>query len=516
MLALTLWRQPRWGLDPRGGRFSRLRQGLLFGLAATNQHLPISMALRLHLRSRSLIDAGNRCRCAVRFLPVPISECAPEHAKLRRPLGVLILGIPRRPCMTPLGIGEIAPTAGLAPRARDLFAPRGGPTLEQAICAQLELPDIEIVETGTAALFIALTYLKRQSPRRNRVIIPAYTCPLVVRLIAAIGLQAFSCDWVGCGFDLDLDRLARLVDGQTLAVLPTHYGGHLSDVDRLRAVMAATSSGVSILEDAAQAFGATQNGRSVGLIGDIGAFSFGVGKGFTIYQGGALVAVDPAVMAGLRAVAPELTSHSAWTEAWRALQLAGYHALYNPLGLRAVYGARKRFWLAQDNEIRAAGDDVPVTIAIRSIGQWRKRVGRAALARLPAHLAQSRERFDRLCQHLGAVPGPKVHRPTPGSRPTATFVFVTLPAAPGVDAKIRRLWASGLGVAKMFSRSIVDYPDLRPIVLDTGTPHARAAAATTITLSTHKTLPPAAEAAVLSELSALGGVGPEARLPLLR
>jgi perosamine synthetase len=417
--------------------------------------------------------------------------------------------------MTPLGIGEIAPTAGLAPRARDLIAPRRGPTLEQAICAQLELPDIEIVETGTAALYIALTYLKRQSPQRNRVIIPAYTCPLVVRLIAATGLQAVACDTVAGGFDLDLEHLARLVDTNTLAVLPTHYGGLLTDVDRLRAVLAATSSGISIIEDAAQAFGATQNGRSVGRIGDIGVFSFGVGKGFTIYQGGALVATDPEVMVGLRAVATELTSHSALAEAWRALLFLGYHALYNPLGLRAFYGARKRFWLARGNEIRAAGDDAPFTVAIRSVGQWRKAVGRAALARLPAHLAQSRERFARLCQHLGAVPGLKVHLPAPGTQPTATFVFVTLPAAPGTVATIRRLWASRFGVAKMFSRSIVDYPDLRALVLDTGTPCARALAATTITLSTHTTFTPAAEAAVLSELQDLGRVpGPAAMLPL--
>jgi len=417
--------------------------------------------------------------------------------------------------MTPLGIGEIAPTAGLAPRARDLFAPRRGPTLEAAICAQLGLADIEIVETGTAALYIALTYLKRQSPRRNKVIIPAYTCPLVVRMIAATGLQTVACDTVAGGFDLDLEDFARLVDRDTLAVLPTHYGGLLTDVERLRAVLAATSSGVSIVEDAAQAFGATQNGQSVGCIGDIGVFSFGVGKGFTIYQGGALVATDPEVMVGLRAVAAELTSHSALAEAWRSLLFAGYHALYNPLGLRAFYGARKRFWLARGNEIRAAGDDVPFTVAMPHVGPWRKGVGRAALARLPAHLARSRERFARLCQHLGTVEGLKVHLPAPGTQPTATFVFVTLPAASGTDATIRRLWASRLGVAKMFSRSIVDYPDLRPLLLDRGTPHARALAATTITLSTHTSFTPAAEAAVLSELQALGGVpAPEAVLPL--
>jgi len=414
--------------------------------------------------------------------------------------------------MTPLGIGEIAPTAGLAPRARDLLAPRRGPTLEEAICAQLGLADIEIVETGTAALYIALTYLKRQSPQRTKVIIPAYTCPLVVRLIAATGLQAVPCDTVAGGFDLDLEDLARIVDRDTLAVLPTHYGGLLTDVARLRAVL---SSGISIVEDAAQAFGATENGQSVGRIGDIGVFSFGVGKGFTIYRGGALVAVDPDVMAGLRVVAAELTSDSVRAEAWCALLLAGYHALYNPLGLRAFYGARKRFWLARGDEIRAAGDDPPFTTSIPRVGHWRKAVGRAALARLPAHLARSRERFAQLCQHLGTVGGLKVHVPAPGSRPTATFVFATLPAAPGTDATIRRLWASRLGVAKMFSRSIVDYPDLRPLVLDRPTPHARALAATTITLSTHSSFTPAAEAAVLSELATIGRVSaPEAVLPL--
>jgi hypothetical protein len=220
-------------------------------------------------------------------------------------------------------------------------------------------------------------------------------------------------------------------------------------------------------------------------------------------------------MVGLRAVPAELTSHSALAEAWHALLFAGYHAFYNPLGLRALYGARKRFWLARGDEIRAAGDDVPFTVAIPRIGPWRKAVGRAALARLPAHLARSRERFAQLCQHLGTVGGLKVHLPAPGSHPTATFVFVTLPAAPGTDATIRRLWASRLGVAKMFSRSIVDYPDLRPLVLDRPTPHARALAATTITLSTHSSFTPAAEAAVLSELQTLDrSPAPEAGPPL--
>ena len=257
--------------------------------------------------------------------------------------------------MRPIGIGEIAPTAGFAPRWRDLVAPHHGPTLEQALCAQLGLPDIEIVGSGTAGLLIAFAYLKGRSQRRRTVIVPGYTCPLVVIAAAAAGLQTIACDTVTGGFELDADHLARLVDNETLAVVPTHYGGALTDIARVRAIATSASREVAIIEDAAQAFGATWQGRSVGLAGDIGVFSFGAGKGFTIYEGGGLVARDAEIMAGLRQVATELRSGSALGEAWRALLLIGYHAAYNPLGLRGVYGAPKRFWLrvATTSEPRA-------------------------------------------------------------------------------------------------------------------------------------------------------------------
>jgi len=93
------------------------------------------------------------------------------------------------------GIREVAPSAGLAPRARDLLATFDGPTLEQAICQELGLPDIEIVGSGTAAIVIALTYLRRQS-HRSKVVIPAHTCPLVVSAAAAAGLKSVPCDTV--------------------------------------------------------------------------------------------------------------------------------------------------------------------------------------------------------------------------------------------------------------------------------------------------------------------------------
>jgi dTDP-4-amino-4,6-dideoxygalactose transaminase len=362
------------------------------------------------------------------------------------------------------------------------------------------LPDIEIVSTGTAGLLIAFTFLKRRHPDRRTVIVPGYTCPLVVIAAAAAGLEAVACDTIAGGFDLDADHLARLVDARTLAVAPTHYGGALSDIGRVRAVATAASPDIAIVEDAAQAFGATWHGAPVGLAGDIGVFSFGAGKGFTIYEGGALVARDAGIMAGLRQVAAEMTSSSALGEVWRGVLLVGYHALYNPLGLRIAYGAQKRFWLARSDEFRAAGDKFAMSIAVNRVGAWRKRVGCAALPRLPAHQAHSRSRFDHLARRLAAIPGLKVHIPFPGTMPTATFLFVTLPATLRSHAIIQALWRSRLGIAKMFSHAIGDYPDLVPLLHRSETPNARALAATTVTLSTDDTLSSAAEAVILQTL----------------
>jgi perosamine synthetase len=272
----------------------------------------------------------------------------------------------------------------------------------------------------------------------------------------------------------------------------------------VRGIATAKSQGVAIVEDAAQAFGATWQGRSVGLAGDIGVFSFGAGKGFTLYEGGGLVARDAGTMAGLRLVAAELTSGSVLGEAWRAVLLAGYHAVYNPLGLRLAYGAQKRFWLARGDDIRAAGDKFGSSITVNRVGEWRKRIGGVALARLPAHQVHSRDRFAQLAAHAAAIPGIKVHLPVAGAVPTATFLFVTLPAGARSHTTIQGLWRSRFGVAKQFSRAIVDYPDIAPLLQRSETPNARALAATTITLSMSDALSPAAEGAILSALEEAG------------
>jgi perosamine synthetase len=400
------------------------------------------------------------------------------------------------PRITAPGWGEVPPTAGLLPRWRDLFFPWRSDSLESAICKRYCFSYIEIVSTGTAALLISFVYLREKHPGRNVVIVPAYTCPLVAIAAHAAGLRTLACDTAPASLDLDLGHLVRLVSPETLAVVPTHYGGYLTDVQAVRR----TCPGVAIVEDAAQAFGATWHGDSVGMAGDIGVFSFGAGKGLTIYEGGAIVTRERETMEGLRRTAFELTLPDTLGEFGRALMLTGYHAVYDAMGLRLVYGASKRRALARDDEVGATGDLFPLNVDVTRIGAFRKRTGRAALDRLDAHLVASRNRFDAIADRLACIPGLTVLRPPPHARPSATSLFVALAEHPERDLLIRALWSSRLGVCKMFSRALADYPDMKPLLVPSDTPNARELAAGTITISTSSLLSPAAENVIVETL----------------
>src|SRR5881398_1079417 len=176
---------------------------------------------------------------------------------------------------------EVPPTAGLPLRWRDFLPARR--SFEDALAELLNVPAAQVECSGTAALIVALTALRTLSSRR-RVIVPAYTCPLVVLAIAHCGLRPVACDLRANGFDFSPQDLEALCDDDTLAVLPTHLGGRVADVAAAAGI--ARAAGAWVIEDAAQALGAA----SIGSDGDIVFYSLAAGKGLTLYEGGVLVA----------------------------------------------------------------------------------------------------------------------------------------------------------------------------------------------------------------------------------
>jgi len=90
---------------------------------------------------------------------------------------------------------------------------------------------------------------------------------------------------------------ARISD-RTRAIIVTHLFGNPADMDGIMAV--ARPLGIPVIEDAAQAFMASIDGRPVGVIGDIGCFSLQQGKHITTGEGGLVVTSDDAYARRIR------------------------------------------------------------------------------------------------------------------------------------------------------------------------------------------------------------------------
>ncbi|MEI6000613.1 DegT/DnrJ/EryC1/StrS aminotransferase family protein [Paraburkholderia bengalensis] len=90
--------------------------------------------------------------------------------------------------------------------------------------------------------------------------------------------------------NIDLDLMEQAITPRTKAIIPVFLSGLPVDMDRLYAI--ARAHKLRVIEDAAQAFGATWNGERIGKLGDIVSFSFHANKNLTSIEGGALVLND--------------------------------------------------------------------------------------------------------------------------------------------------------------------------------------------------------------------------------
>lgn len=339
---------------------------------------------------------------------------------------------------------------------------------------------MQVTCSGSAALMIALATLAEASPQRRRVVVPAYTCPLVALAVHQAGLELVLCDVKPAHYDLDPVALRQVVDERTLAVVPTHLAGRVADV--ADALQAAHAVGACVIEDAAQALGARQGNASVGLAGDAGFFSLAAGKGLSIYEGGLLVARDPRLRGRLVRTTAQMAGRDHYWEWRRRLGLLGYWALYRPWGLRMVYGGPLRRALDRGDPIAAVGDDFSAPLPLHAVGRWRQGVGAHAAARLPDFLHRCEARARRHVPRLDALDGIRVLMDPPGAGGTWPFFLLVLESQRWRDAALERLWRAGLGVSRLFIHALPDYDYLQGIVPPTDVPNARDLAARSLTI----------------------------------
>jgi len=374
---------------------------------------------------------------------------------------------------------ELPPTAGLPLHLSDLLPRRAD--FGAALAGWLGIDEVQLECSGTAAMVVALHAMHRLRPGRDEVVVPAWTCPLVALAIHRVGLKPRLCDLAPDHFDLDPSALAASCGERTLAVVPTHLAGRVADVRQ--ALAAARACGAYVLEDAAQALGARQDGRTVGLMGDAGFFSLAVGKGLTLYEGGVLMSRDPGLRRAFADSHREVIRPSLRWSMRRAVELMGYAIAYRPSLLYLAYGKPLRRALAENDPVAAVGDDFDTDIPLHPLGHWRQAVGSHALRRLPGFLETTRAQALRRLDALRALPGVTVFDDAPGTQGTWPFLLLTMPDAASRDAALAKLWTAGLGVSRLFIHALPDYGYLSDIVPGADLPHARDFAARSLTIT---------------------------------
>lgn len=160
-----------------------------------------------------------------------------------------------------------------------------GPYIEQferEFAQYLGVKHAVAVNTGTAALHVALLALG--IGEGDEVIVPAFTMASSWMAVMHTGATPVFVDVESDIYTLDPRLIEAAITKRTKAIMPVHIYGHPADMDPIRKI--AQKHHLFIIEDAAEAHGATYKGKLVGSLGDINAFSFYANKLITTGEGG--------------------------------------------------------------------------------------------------------------------------------------------------------------------------------------------------------------------------------------
>jgi perosamine synthetase len=296
--------------------------------------------------------------------------------------------------------------------------------LERELASYAGVKCALLTHSGTSALHLAVAAAGIGAG--DHVLVPAYSfvaTPLSVLHCGAIPIFVDVDEATGL---MDPVATAAAITPRTRAIMPVHVHGCAADLGPFLEL--AERHRLTIIEDAAQAHGATWNGKPVGSIGRAGAFSFQSSKNLGIGEGGALLTNDD----GLAEEANRLRTFGQDV----ALSERDSFDAERPLdGTRALQ-SRRIGWMYRGNELAAA-------------------IARASLAKLPARTKLCQENAAYLTRALAALPGVLPPTIPQGSTSVHHKFRVRLdPVAAGLklsplalrDLMIRALRAEGLEV----------------------------------------------------------------------
>ncbi|MBQ1048024.1 DegT/DnrJ/EryC1/StrS family aminotransferase [Micromonospora sp. C51] len=152
------------------------------------------------------------------------------------------------------------------------------------------------VNSGTSAL--QLTLLALGVGPGDEVIVPSFSFAASANAVRLVGAEPIFVDIEPGSFCLDPEAVAAAVTTRTVAIMPVHLYGHPAAMDRIMAV--AQRHSLAVVEDAAQAHGASLHGTPVGAFGTAGCFSFYPTKNMHSLEGGMISTADAGLARTLR------------------------------------------------------------------------------------------------------------------------------------------------------------------------------------------------------------------------
>lgn len=139
--------------------------------------------------------------------------------------------------------------------------------------------------SGTSALHASL--LAHGIGKNDEVIVPSFTFIATANCALFVGAKPVFADIEETTCGLNPDSVQELINKDTKAIIPVHYGGCPCQIKELKDI--AEDNDLILIEDAAEAFGASVDGNNVGTFGDLNVLSFCQNKIITTGEGGAIV-----------------------------------------------------------------------------------------------------------------------------------------------------------------------------------------------------------------------------------
>ncbi|OGT37206.1 MAG: hypothetical protein A3F11_04425 [Gammaproteobacteria bacterium RIFCSPHIGHO2_12_FULL_37_14] len=155
---------------------------------------------------------------------------------------------------------------------------------EKALSDYLQCPYVITVANGTDALILSLKVLG--VGYGDEVIVPVNSFIASAGAVVAVGATPVFCD-VSNDLNIDVNQIEKHVSKKTKAIMPVHLAGRPADMRKVKEI--AKHHNCYVIEDAAQAIGATYCGEHVGAIGDIGCFSLHPLKNLYVYGDGGFI-----------------------------------------------------------------------------------------------------------------------------------------------------------------------------------------------------------------------------------